>query len=60
MVTIEEAMEGAQSSMQHLIDDRAAQAERSNMYKLQMFLIGDFYEMVAAEKIAGLEALHNA
>lgn len=60
MTTLEEVMEEAQSSMQQIIDDRAAQAERSNMHKLQAFLIGDFYDMVAAEKIANLEMLHNA
>lgn len=60
MVTLEEAMESAQASMQRMIDEVAAQTERANEYKLQMFLIGDFYERVAAEKVANLQALHNA
>ncbi len=59
MPTIEEAMEEAQASMQHIIDDGAAQAEKANMHKLQTFLIGDFYELIADEKIANLQALHN-
>lgn len=60
MVTLEEAMEAAQASTLRIVDDVAAQAERANEYKLQMFLIGDFYERVAAEKVANLQALHNA
>lgn len=60
MVTLEEVMEAAQASMQQIIDKEAAQAERANEHKLQMFLIGDFYERVAAEKVANLQALHNA
>lgn len=58
MVTLEEVMEEAQSSMQQIIDDQAAQAEKANMHKLQAFLIGDFYEATAAEKIENLRALH--
>lgn len=50
MVTLEEAMEEAQASMQQMINETA----------LQAFLIGDFYEMVAAEKVENLRALHNA
>ena len=60
VVTLEEAMEAAQASMQRIVDDVAAQAERANEYKLQMWMIGDFYEVVAAEKVKNLEALHNA
>jgi hypothetical protein len=60
MVTIEEVMEAAQASMQQIINDQAAMAERANMGKLQAFLIGDFYEVAAPEKIANLEALRNA
>jgi hypothetical protein len=59
MSTLEEVMEAAQASMQRIIDDRAAMAERANECKLQLFLIGDFYEMIADEKRANLEALHN-
>lgn len=55
--TLEEVMEEVQ---QQMVDEEEAQAERARMYKLQMFLIGDFYEMIAAEKVANLEALHNA
>lgn len=60
MPTLEEVMEEAQSSMQHIIDAEAAQAERANEYKLRVFLIGDFYEAIAAEKVANLEAMKNA
>jgi hypothetical protein len=56
MTTLEEAMEEAQASMQQIIDDRAAQTEKANMHRLHMFMIGDFYEMVAAEKIENLRA----
>lgn len=50
MVTLEEVMEEAQAII--------AQAERDD--KLLAYLIGDFYERVAAEKVKNLEALHNA
>lgn len=53
LTLLEEVMEEAQSSMQQIIDDTA-------MYKLAAFLIGDFYEMVASEKVENLKALHNA
>lgn len=60
MPTLEEVMEAAQASMLQLIDDEAAQAERANMHKLQMWMIGDCYEQMAAEKIENLRVLHNA
>lgn len=60
MVTLEEVMEAAQASIQHMIDDEVARAEKANMYKLQMWMIGDCYEQMAAEKIENLKALHNA
>ena len=60
MSTLEEVMEAAQASMQQIIDDQAAQAERTNEHKLQAFLIGDFYEMIGPEKVANLKALHSA
>lgn len=50
MITLEEAMEEAQAII--------AQVERDE--KLQAFLIGDFYEMIADEKIKNLRELHNA
>lgn len=50
MVTLEEVMEEAQAII--------AQAERDD--KLQAFLIGDFYEMIADEKVENLRVLHNA
>jgi hypothetical protein len=59
MQTLEEVMEAAQASMQRIIDDQAAQAERANESKLQAFLIGDFYEIVGPEKVANLKALRN-
>lgn len=60
MMTLQEAMQEAQASMLQLIDDEAAQAERANMHKLQMWMIGDCYEQMAAEKIENLRVLHNA
>lgn len=60
VVTLEEVMEAAQASMQQIIDKEAAQAERANEHKLQMFLIGDCYEQMAAEKVKNLSELHNA
>lgn len=60
METLEEVMEEVQATMQHIADDAAAKAERDNMNRLQAFLIGDFYERVAAEKVENLKTLHNA
>ena len=57
-MTLEEVMEEAQASMQHIIDDAARQAERANMHKLQMWIIGDCYEVMATEKIENLRVLH--
>lgn len=50
MVTLEEVMEEAQAII--------ALAERDD--KLLAYLIGDFYERIAEEKIANLRVLHNA
>lgn len=60
MPTLEEVMEEAQDAMQQIIDDEAAQAEWAKRYRLQAFLIGNFYETIAAEKVKNLEALYNA
>ena len=50
VTTLEEVMEEAQAAMQQM----------SNDAELLAFLIGNFYEMVADEKIENLRVLHNA
>lgn len=49
MVTLEEVMEAAQATMQQMSNDAA----------LLAFLIGDFYERIADEKVKNLRELHN-
>jgi hypothetical protein len=53
MPTLKEVMEAAQASMQQIIDE-------ANECKLLAFLIGDFYEVIADEKVKNLQELHNA